>query len=117
VPKRRHSPGGPRRIPPAKATSEAVERILPKRQVQVETGDVVMTREPVPRVNPSPTVTSRAWRYRVALFPESPENYRIFTSFQHAASAAEQIAAANNSRVLYVEDGVVSLLTDHRARR
>ena len=89
------TPEGPRLIPPAEATSEAVERILPKRQLQIEAGDVVITREPVPRVNPLSTLTSRPWRYRLAIYPEAPEGYRIFTAFQHAALAAEQIAQRN----------------------
>ena len=108
------TPEGPRRIPPAEATSEAVERILPKRQLQIEAGDVVITREPVPRVNPLSTLTSRPWQYRLAIYPEAPEGYRIFTAFQHAALAAEQIATEKHARIIYVEEGVPSLLTNYR---
>jgi uncharacterized protein YbaR (Trm112 family) len=116
--KRRHPSvlRGPKRIPPAEAPADAVERIVPKRHVQVEPGDVVVTREPVPRVNPLTTLARQPWRYRLALFPEGPEGYRIFTSFQHAATEAEQVAAHRKARVMYVEDGIPSMLADHRPR-
>ena len=99
------------RIPPAEAASEAIERLVSKRQLQVERGDVVVLREPVPRLKQS---SSPLWRYRLFVHPAADSDGRVFNSFQHAASEAEQLAAQRRARLLYVENGVPSLVNDHR---
>jgi hypothetical protein len=38
----------------------------------------------------------------------------VFTSFQHAASTAEQLATDRRARLLFVEDDVTTLLNDYR---
>lgn len=51
---------------PAQVPAEAVERIAPHR-LQLETGDVVFSREVLPRVNPHPAWSEPQWRYRVCV--------------------------------------------------
>ena len=102
---------GTSRIPPAAALPDAVERIISRRQFQIETGDVVIERERTPRLSPN-TLTLTPWRYRVFIFGH--ESVVTFISFQHAASEAEHMAAGRNARVVYVEDEMATLLADYR---
>ena len=105
-------PDGPNRIAPADALSDVVERLVPRRQFQSEDADVLITRERLPRVNPYARFPL-PWRYRVAVRGET-DGHHTFTSFQHAASEAEQIASKRNARVVYVEDEVPTVLADYR---
>ena len=105
-------PDGPNRIPPSDALPDVVERLVSHRQFQPETGDVLITRERVPNVNPRAQFPL-PWRYRVSVRGESSD-HRTFTSFQHAASEAEQIASKRNSRVVYIEDDASTVLGDYR---
>ena len=104
-------PNRPERIAPDDALPDVLERVLLRRQVQVEVGDVVITRERVPRLNPRATV-AQPWRYRVAVYPE-PAGH-TYTSFQHAASAAEDLATGRSARVMYLETDLPTLLADYR---
>lgn len=114
VPKRRQQPDppGPKRTPPGEDLPEAVERIISRRQIHIEKGDVVIRRERVPRLNPRASAAT-PWRFRVLVSPE-PGGGLVFTSFPHAASEAEQMAARRRSRVVYVEDDLPTLLADYR---
>ena len=103
----------PRRIPPSDAAADAVERIVSRRQIQLESGDIVIYRERVPNLRTNADSASAVWRYRVRPFP-SAGDAPTFNSFQHAASEAEQMATARQARVMYVEDDVPSLLVDYR---
>ena len=107
------NPGGARRLAPSEATAEAMERIAPRRQLGLEKGDVVITRERVPRVNPKSAVKEPQWRYRVARHPD-PHDAHVFNSFAHAASYAEQWAGDRRLRIIYVDDGMPSLIADYR---
>lgn len=103
--------GVPERIAPDDALPDVLERVVLRRQVQVELGDVVVTRERVPRLNPHATI-ALPWRYRVAVYPE-PAGH-TYTSFQHAASAAEDLATGRHARVIYLETDQPTLLADYR---
>ena len=102
------------RVSPGDTLPDVLERVVLRRQVKVEDGDVVITRERVPRLNPYATVAT-PWRYCVRIYPE-PQGH-AFNSFQNAASDAEHLATARHSRVMYVEDAVPTLLTDYRTHR
>ena len=104
-------PNGPERIAPDDAIPDVLERVVLRRQVQLEVGDVLITRERVPRLNPHATI-ALPWRYRVAVYPE-PAGH-TYTSFQHAASAAEDLATNRHARVLYLETDQLTLLADYR---
>ena len=101
----------PVRVPPAQALPDVVERVVLRKQVMVVVGDVVITRERVPRLNPYATAAT-PWRYCVRVYPDPQGD--VYTAFPNAASAAEQLAAHRNARVLYVEDNIPTLLADYR---
>ena len=103
---------GPNRIAPSDALPDVVERLVPRRQFQPEDGDVLITRERIPRVNPFAQFPL-PWRYRLAV-RGGMEEQRTFNSFQHAAFEAEQIASKRNSRVVYIEDDTPTVLGDYR---
>jgi hypothetical protein len=108
-----HGSGRPtRRVAPADSPADAVERISPKR-LQLEHGDVVITRERLPQVNPYPLATGPQWRFRVQIHPDT-YGQPVFTDFTHAASKGEQLASARRARLMFVEDDVPSLIADYR---
>ena len=100
------------RISPADALPDVVERLVSRRQLQPENGDVVITRERVPRLNPHAQFP-QPWGYRVTVHGETCEQ-RTFTSFPHAASEAEHLASTRNARVVYIEDSMPTVLGDYR---
>ena len=108
---KRKDDSGPELIPPAKAASEAVERIVPRKRILVERGDAVILRERVPSLN-AKALAAPPWRFR--LYLAEITDSQVFNSFQHAASAGEQLASQRDARLLYIEDDVVSVLADYR---
>ena len=100
------------RIAPADALPDVVERVVSRRQLQPEDGDVVITRERVPLLNPR-SQFPQPWRYRVVVRGELGER-PTFTSFPHAALEAEQIASERAARVIIIEDDVPTVLADYR---
>jgi hypothetical protein len=106
-------PVRPRLISPTESPADAIERIVSRRHLQLEHGDVLIVRERVPSVNPKPMSKVPQWRYRVSVHPESHKG-QVYTSFPHAASHAEQLASQRRCRLMFVEDDIPSLLSDHR---
>ena len=104
---------GPTRIPPTADPAEAIERLVPRKQLRLEAGDIVIVREPMPRLQLSATGT--LWWFRVSTYLAPEADGRVFTSFHHAASHGEQLAAQCHARLLLVEDGVPTLLNDYRS--
>lgn len=99
------------RIAPADALPDVVERLVSRRPIRVEDGDVLITRERVPRVNPRAQFP-QPWRYRLTVRGGTVNT--TFTSFPHAASEAEHLASTRNARVVYIEDDAPTLLGDYR---
>ena len=109
----RRPPGrGPTRIPPGADPAEALERLVPRKQLRPEDGDIVIVRESIPRLQLSSTATR--WWFRVITYPAPEADGRVFTSFHHAASHGEQLAGLKHARLLFVEDGSSTLLNDYR---
>jgi hypothetical protein len=104
---------GPTRIPPTADPAEAIERLVSRKQLRLEAGDIVVVRELMPRLQLSAAGTLWWFRVRTYLAPEA--DARVFTSFHHAASHGEQLAAQRHARLLLVEDGVPTLLNDYRS--
>jgi hypothetical protein len=98
-------------VPPVDSLPDVLERVLLRRQVTIEDGDVVIARERVPNLNPMTTIPT-PWRYCVRVYPNPHGD--AFSAFQNAASAAEQLATERHARVLYVEDKQPTLLADYR---
>ena len=101
------------RIPAAQAPAEAVERIVPRRQLRLEQGDVVIIRERLPRLIRISGQTPK-WRFRVYVHPMPTHGAPTFTSFAAAAGQAEQMANERRSRLMFVEDDIPSLLANYR---
>ena len=76
-------------------------------------GDVVVSREPLPKVNPHPLTDEPQWRFRVCV-QGVPNSSQFFTSFTHAASRAEELATTKRTRLVLVEDDIPTLLADYR---
>ena len=105
--------GPPHRLAPHDAPAEAVERIAGRRALLIARGDVVVSREPLPKVNPRPLTQHPQWRFRVCI-QGVPRSSQFFTSFTHAASHGEELATAKHTRLVLVEDDIPSLLADYR---
>lgn len=105
--------GLPRRTPPSESPSEAIERLVPRKVLQLLPGDVVVARELIPRVNTNPISREPQWRYRVGLHGVAHPG-PTFTSFLHAATRAEELAVERRARIMFLEDDVPSLLADYR---
>ena len=95
--------------------AEAVERIAGRKALRIAPGDVVLSREPLPKVNPRPLTQQPQWRFRVCI-QGVLRSSQFFTSFTHAASRAEELATAKATRFVFVEDDIPSLLADYRDR-
>jgi hypothetical protein len=104
------------RLAPEDAPDEAVERIAGRRALTTIRGDVVISRELLPRVNTNPLTTEPQWRFRVCIQGVAASS-QFFTSFTHAASHAEELATVKRTRLLLVEDEIPSLLADYRPKQ
>ena len=105
--------GPPHRLAPEDVPAEAVERIAGRRALTIARGDVVLSREPLPKVNPRPLTDEPQWRFRVCV-QGVPSSSQFFTSFAHAASRAEDLATTKRTRLVLVEDDIPTLLADYR---
>jgi hypothetical protein len=90
-----------------------VERLLHRRQLRLLLGDVVVSRELLPRINPRPISDEPQWRYRVYVH-DNPLDGKTFTTFLHAVTRAEELAIDRRTRIMFVEDDVPSSLGDYR---
>jgi hypothetical protein len=106
----RKNGGTERAIPPAEVPADAIERILPRRLVKPETGDVVLLRESAAREH----LTVSMWRYRLTVVGERETQQRLFARYDTAAAEGEHLAARRKVRLFYVEDSRANLLMDHR---
>ena len=113
---KRRAPSSPRpaarRIPPSRAPAEVVERIVPRRQLALEEGDVVIVREALPRLTRG--LQRPEWRYRVVVYPALSHGAPTFTSFAAAAGHGESQATERGARLMFVEDHIPSLLANYR---
>ena len=103
----------PDRLPPKDAPAEAIERIAGRKQLIIDRGDVVISREPLPKVNTNPMTRERQWQFRVCI-QGVPHSSQFFTSFTHAALRGDELATAQRARLLLVEDEIPLMLADYR---
>ena len=101
------------RISPTEAPAEALERISPRRTLALVQGDIVVAREPLPKLTPGSGPREQQWRYRVCVQGQ-PRTSQYFTSFAPAAGYAEELAQTRNARIMFLEDQVPSMLADYR---
>jgi hypothetical protein len=103
----------PARVAPLADPAEAVERVLSRRQLLIQDGDVVLSREPADR---RLLGTATTWRYRLHVHPDAVGG-KLSTVFAHydlAAMAGEELAVTRHVRLFYEEDGALTLLKDYR---
>jgi hypothetical protein len=97
--------------PPLVDPSEAVERIVSRRQLLFEDGDVVIMRGPAGLRSDARSV------YHLRLRGQGPLSAR-FVNFDHAAAAGEQLARDRRVRLYYIDSDAVQevphLLKDYR---
>jgi len=119
---RRVQASSPERLPVQLAPSEAaetVERVLTRRQLIVEEGDIVVMREVsgIWHAGPgltSPTTLSRS-QYRILVRgPRDDESERVFAKYDGAVMDAEILAADRRVRLFYSEGNALTLLKDYR---
>jgi hypothetical protein len=103
---------------PADDPAEAVERLIPRRQLIVEAGDVMIVREPAgvfrQRADLSTQPTASNSQYRVSVHGRRDDRGRVFVMYDRAVMDGEAIAAARRVRLFYVENAGLTLLKDYR---
>jgi hypothetical protein len=107
---RRQPPPDPTR--PLDDPAEAVERIVPRRQLLLEDGDVLIMREAGGFREGSRVV------YQLRIRGRGPLADQRFASFEHAAARGEELATERKVRLFYFESAQEPphLLKDARAR-
>ena len=102
----------PQAIPPLTDPAEAVERIVPRRQLLIEDGDVLIV--------PAPGALQympRQQIYGLRVRGEGPAAGR-YVSFEHASAAGDELARRRRVRLFFLEtDGpgdTPYLLKDYR---
>ena len=118
-----HQGNGPDRLSvklaPAGDPAETVERILTRRQLIIEEGDVVVAREiaGIWHAGPgltSPTTVSRS-QYRILVRGERDDEIeRVFAKYDRAVMDGELLAADRRVRLFYSEGDALTLLRDYR---
>ena len=108
---RKKKPDHPDPPPPSVDPSEAVERIVSRRQLLFEDGDVVIMRGPAGLRSDARSV------YHLRLRGQGPLTAR-FVNFDHAAAAGDQLAKDRRVRLYYIDSDAVQevphLLKDYR---
>ena len=122
-PSRPTPPSSPDRQPvkltPAGDPAETVERLLTRRQLIVEEGDIVVVREVagIWHAGPgltSPTTVSRS-QYRIVIRGQRDDEIeRVFAKYDRAVMDGEVLAANRRVRLFYSEDNSITLLRDYR---
>src|SRR5262245_7159833 len=123
-PNRPTPPTGPDRSSPVKLApagdpAETVERLLTRRQLIVEEGDILVVREiaGIWHAGPgltSPTTVSRS-QYRIVVRGQRDDDVeRVFAKYDRAVMDGEVLAANRRVRLFYSEDNTVTLLRDYR---
>jgi hypothetical protein len=122
-PRRPNPPSTPDRplvkLAPAGDPAETVERVLTRRQLIVEEGDIVVVREVagIWHAGPgltSPTTVSKS-QYRIVVRGQRDDEVeRVFAKYDRAVMDGEVLAANRRVRLFYSEDNAMTLLRDYR---
>ena len=109
----------PVKLAPAGDPAETVERVLARRQLIVEEGDIMVVREVagIWHAGPgltSPTTVSRS-QYRIVVRGQRDDEIeRVFAKYDRAVMDGEVLAANRRVRLFYSEDNAITLLRDYR---
>jgi hypothetical protein len=106
----------PSRQPPAADPAEAVERVLSRRQLLIEPGDIVLRREPA---SPSNVGRATTWTYALSIHLNDPRRRpcTLYARYDVGVMTGEELAVRRRVRLYYDEDGTMTLLKDYRPAR
>ena len=112
----------PERVPvsvvPTDDPAEAVERVLSRRQLIVEDGDVLIAREGAGfargTFGTEPLSSPSSSMYRLIVRGERDASRRVFATYERAIVDAEALTAEHRVRLFYDENGALTLLKDYR---
>lgn len=95
-------------IPPLDDHVETIERVLSKRQLKIEMGDIVIIRAP------KTLVRMRSLVYELRIHDTG--HHERFTTLEHATARGDELARQHRSRLFYrdSEDDAPHLLKDAR---
>ena len=103
---------------PTDDPAEAVERVLSRRQLLVEDGDIVIARESAGILRGTFGIDSltrpSSLTYRLIVRGQPDDSRRVFATYERAAVDGEALAAERRVRLFYDEDGSLALLKDYR---
>ena len=105
-------------LTPTDDTAEAIEHVLSRRQLIVEDGDVVITREVAAILRGAFDIASlsnpSSSKYWLIVYGPHDDSRRSFAIYERAIVDAEALAAERRVRIFYDEDGALTLLKDYR---
>jgi hypothetical protein len=103
---------------PADDPAETVERLLSRRQLIVEDGDVVIAREGAGLARSASSVASLSGpsssQYRLVVRGHHDGIRRIYATYERAVIDGEALAAERRVRLFYAEEASFALLKDYR---
>ena len=103
---------------PTDEPAEAVERVLSRRQLLVEDGDIVIARESAGILRGTFGTDSLTGpsnqTYRLIVRGQPDDSRQVFATYERAAVDGESLAAEHRVRLFYDEDGALALLKDYR---
>ena|SRR5258706_15171659 len=103
---------------PTDDPAEAVERVLSRRQLLVEDGDIVIARESASILRGTFGIDSLAGppsqTYRLIVRGQPDDSRQVFATYERATVEGESLAAEHRVRLFYDEDGSLALLKDYR---
>ena len=108
----------PVRLAPTDDPAETVERLVPRRQLIVEDGDVVIAREAAGIWRGGASLSSpggaSSSQYRLIVRGQREEARRVFAMYDRAIIDGEALAAERRVRLFYTEEAAFTLLKDYR---
>jgi hypothetical protein len=108
----------PVRVAPTDDPAETVERLLSRRQLIVEDGDVVVVRESAGLWRGTGVVGSLSGpsssQYRLIVRGQQDDIRRVYATYERGVVDGEALAAARRVRLFYAEDMSFTLLKDYR---
>jgi hypothetical protein len=103
---------------PTDDPAEAVERVLSRRQLLVEDGDIVIARESAGILRGTFGTDSLTGpsnqTYRLIVRGQPDDSRQVFATYERAVVDGESLAAEHRVRLFYDEDGALALLKDYR---
>jgi hypothetical protein len=105
-------PRTPVRLAPTDDPVEAVERMISRRQLKLEEGDIVISRETAGLLRHTPGFSGS--KYRLSVSGQRDGKQRVFAMYERAVMDGEALAAERRVRLFYAEDAGLTLLKDYR---